>query len=166
MKNLKSIPATLLGLSFLLLMNAPAAESATGNGINQFGLDLHRRLAADGGNVVFSPWSIQSALAMTYAGADGTTKEQMAATLHFPMDDAPLHSGIAGIAADLAKLAAVSRELVKRSEEYGGPKTALEIQNANRLFGQQRYAFEKSFLEITAKTSEHLTSCDLMLDSS
>jgi serpin B len=59
---------------------------------------------------------------------------------------------MAGIAADLAKLAAVSRERVKRSEEYGGPKTALEIQNANRLFGQQRYAFEKSFLEITAKT--------------
>ena len=59
---------------------------------NQFGLALFRQVAANasGGNVLLSPFSIQSALAMTYAGADGDTRAEMARVLHFPEDDAPL----------------------------------------------------------------------------
>ena len=61
-----------------MLENGHAAEAlAVADGINQFGLDLHTRLAAKGGNVVFSPWSIETALAMTYAGAAGNTKLEM-----------------------------------------------------------------------------------------
>lgn len=57
----------------------PVAEAS-----NQFGADLYGRLAADEkGNVFFSPFGIETALAMTCAGARGQTAEQMARTLHF-----------------------------------------------------------------------------------
>lgn len=54
--------------------------------VNAFGFDLHRALAADGGNVVTSPLSVSVLLAMVAAGADGVTADEMAAVLH--LDDA------------------------------------------------------------------------------
>ena len=44
---------------------------------------MYKSLAAEKGNLVFSPYSISLALAMTYAGARGETERQMADTLHF-----------------------------------------------------------------------------------
>jgi serpin B len=120
----------------------------TGQGINTFGIELHRNLAAEGGNQVTSPWSIQSALAMTYAGAAGKTREEMATTLHFGGDEKALHHGIAEIAADLAELALKSRERIEDPDRKGGPNTALEITTANRLFGQAGYPFEQPFLDL------------------
>jgi len=40
---------------------------------NRFALNLYRELAGEGNNVFFSPWSLNSALAMTYEGARGNT---------------------------------------------------------------------------------------------
>jgi serpin B len=57
---------------------AVAAARADGD----FGADLHRRLAA--GNLVFSPASIATALAMALCGARGGTAAQMTAVLHLP----------------------------------------------------------------------------------
>ena len=59
-----------------MITRAAADPQAVADGINQFGLDLHQRLAKAGGNVVTSPWSIETALAMTYAGAAGKTKAE------------------------------------------------------------------------------------------
>ena len=42
---------------------------------NVFAIDLYSRLSADGGNVFFSPTSVQTALEMTWAGARGKTAE-------------------------------------------------------------------------------------------
>ena len=55
--------------------------SAAGS-MNAFGADLYAVLAksAGNGNLVFSPASIETALAMTYAGANGETAAEMAAT--------------------------------------------------------------------------------------
>ncbi len=54
---------------------------ATGN--NAFAFDLLRQLQTETGNVFYSPYSISSALAMTWAGARGNTEAQMAQVLHF-----------------------------------------------------------------------------------
>src|SRR5262245_37276493 len=63
---------------------------AAGN--NQFAIELYKKLAEkDDGNIVVSPYSISSALAMTYAGARGETAEQMARTLHFALPPDQLH---------------------------------------------------------------------------
>lgn len=49
-----------------------------------FALDLYAHLRAQDGNIFISPYSVSTALAMTYAGARGQTAAEMAATLHLP----------------------------------------------------------------------------------
>ncbi len=69
----------------------PAASQddvlSAASSMQQFGIDLYGVLAqgAGDGNLVFSPASIVTALAMTYVGAAGTTAEEMASTLHFAL---------------------------------------------------------------------------------
>ena len=59
------------------------SELADGNAA--FASDLYRTLRGEDGNLFFSPYSISTALAMTYAGAAGDTASQMAAALHFDL---------------------------------------------------------------------------------
>ena len=60
---------------------------------NELGVDLYRQLATGDENLCISPYSIDSALAMTFAGADGETRTEMARVLHFPNDaTCPPHS--------------------------------------------------------------------------
>ena len=56
-----------------------------------FAFDLYAQLKEEDGNLFFSPYSISTALAMTYAGARGNTATQMADVLHFdlPQDCLP-----------------------------------------------------------------------------
>jgi serpin B len=142
----------LLGASGLCAADPVADPVDAANGINRFGIALHQRLAVEGGNQVASPWSITSALAMTYAGAAGKTRDEMARTLHFGADEPALHAGIAAIAADLADLVRASRERVENPHRKTGSKTPMEIITANRLFGQADMAFEKPFLELLEKS--------------
>jgi serpin B len=147
---MKRLLTTLFGLTFLA--TAAADPRAVATSINTFGLDLHRRLAGAGGNLVTSPWSIESALAMTWAGAAHQTKTEMQTVLRLPEDGAAVHAGFASLAADLEALAQKSRDRVKVARRSGGPATALEINTANRLFGDGGYPFEKRFLSLTEKS--------------
>ncbi len=54
-----------------------AAEpvSPAANALNSFGLDLIRTASQPTNNFLISPYSMQSALAMTYAGADGVNRK-------------------------------------------------------------------------------------------
>ncbi|HXA13668.1 MAG TPA: serpin family protein, partial [Opitutaceae bacterium] len=95
-------------LSFALLMPllASVALADTGDAvtaINALGLDLYRAQPASDGNLLLSPYSIQDALAMTYAGAAGDTRAEMQRVLHYPADDTELHSGFAELARELAQ---------------------------------------------------------------
>jgi len=66
------------------------ASLATGN--TAFACDLYAKLQEKQGNLFFSPYSISTALAMTYAGARGNTATQMAEVLHFSLEQEALHS--------------------------------------------------------------------------
>ena len=59
--------------------------------VNKFAIDIYKQVAAGSGNIFFSPYSISSALAMTYGGANGDTAAEMAKVLHFGDDESTIH---------------------------------------------------------------------------
>ena len=103
-------------------------------GGNRFALDLYGKLKGQPGNLFFSPSSISTALAMTYAGARGETAEQMARVLHFP---APRTTS--------TRRSPPMQETLRQQAQRPGCRLNL----ANRLWGQQGYHFLPDFLAIT-----------------
>src|SRR5215475_10949470 len=67
-------------LGALLVTMAQGATSfeLAAKATNELGIDLHRQLATADENLCISPYSVDSALAMTFAGADGETHSEMA----------------------------------------------------------------------------------------
>ncbi len=114
------------------------------DGATAFALDLYGNLVKnDDGNLLFSPYSISQALAMTYAGAEGQTAEQMASTLHFTLDQHTLPAAFQTLNDDL-----VTRGTANASE-YGDPARALYI--ANGLWGEQTFPFSPEFSQELAE---------------
>ncbi len=109
--------------------------------INALGLDLLARLAPMG-NAVLSPFSIQSALAMAYAGADGVTRDEMRRVLHYPADETQLHAGFAALRAALDDIA-------RRSG--GGFSDPITLTLANGLFAEKTHSVHPAFLELVRR---------------
>ncbi|HZK17070.1 MAG TPA: serpin family protein, partial [Anaerolineaceae bacterium] len=55
--------------------------------INEFALDLYRKLAQQDGNLIYSPYSIYQAFLMVYAGANAETKAEIAEVLDIDADE-------------------------------------------------------------------------------
>ena len=128
---------------------APAASSvdvrAAASSLQAFGIDLYDILAVDAGrgNLVLSPSSIMTALAMTYAGAAGTTAEEIATTLHLTLEGDALHQALNSLDAALE-----SRSWSKKDSE--GEEWGVLVKTANSLWGQKGTAFEELFLDTLA----------------
>lgn len=139
-----------LAFALLLVARVCAADFDVATATNQVGLDLYRRLAAEApaGNLALSPYSIESALALAYAGADGETRSEMARVLYFPQDDPSLQTAFASLRGSLDRIASESVQGEKQLEQEGGQGDVIEWHAANRFFGQQGYAFRGSFLEL------------------
>lgn len=73
-------------------------------GNNAFALDLYAMLKKEQGNLFFSPYSISSALAMTYGGARGDTAEEMATALRFTLGEDEIHPAFAQISREFDKI--------------------------------------------------------------
>ena len=114
---------------------------------NELGVDLHRQLATGDENLCISPYSIDSALAMTFAGADGETRTEMARVLHFP-NDASAPTSFFALQRSLEQMSAKTAELVKESKKFGGPSEPITLNIANRLFAQKGYHFREAFLSL------------------
>jgi serpin B len=113
-------------------LSADAKAVVQGN--NLFACDLYAQLRQEPDNLFFSPYSISTALAMTYAGARGNTAAEMAATMHFDLPPEKLHPGFG--------------ELIKHLNAPGKDRP-YQLTVANRLWGQQGYNFLPEFLKLT-----------------
>lgn len=107
---------------------APAVRS----GNSAFAWSLYGELSKQQGNLFFSPFSIESALGMTYAGARGETAKQMHDVLHVGVSDAKFHAALGGLARDLS----------------GDKGRGYTLYAANRQFGQQGYAFHPDYTDL------------------
>ena len=109
------------------------ATSSLVEGNTAFALDLYQKLRGASGNLFFSPYSISTALAMTYGGARGNTEAEIARTLHFTAGQTELHPAF-------AELAATLNDVQTKGD------VALHV--ANSLWPQDDYRFLETFLEL------------------
>jgi serpin B len=121
---------------------SPADAARAGSSINAFGVNLYRRLVADGDigskNLVFSPASIEIALAMARGGAKGDTATQMDRVLQT--------SGWKELAAGINSL---DQALASRNGSWtdGEGKKELTLKLANAPFAQNGWSIEPAYLD-------------------
>ncbi|MEX0659820.1 MAG: serpin family protein [Egibacteraceae bacterium] len=100
--------------------------------VNAFGFDLlHELVGAQGPNVVISPVSVATLLAMVLAGADGQTAEDMAAALH--LEDPGVGSAHAGLLFTLTETSDVTLE-VANSLWIDAPMEADYLERVRTVF--------------------------------
>lgn len=116
------------------------AELVAGN--SAFAFDLYRAIRKKEGNLFYSPYSLSVALAMTYAGARGTTERQMADVLHFTLPQNRLHPAF-----NLLDQALASRGATAKSKD----DKPFRLSVANSLWGQAGYTFLPAFLDALAE---------------
>ncbi len=137
-------PVSWLVLAFMLLASVPsgfaimnaeplAADAARlARSSHTFGFDLYQRLRRAPGNLVISPASLTTALAMTWGGAQGETAAQMRTVLHLEG------------AADAVM--ATSGQLARSLQE---PSRPIVFRIANQLFCERTYTLVPAFVEKT-----------------
>jgi serpin B len=109
---------------------------ALAEGNTRFALELYGKLRAVDGNLFLSPYSISSALAMTYAGARGETASQMATALELTLPQDELNVAFADL-----------QEQLHAVQEKG----TVQLNVANSLWPQAGYPFLKSYLSLAQK---------------
>ena len=100
-----------------------------------FAFDLYAQLKNEPGNLFLSPYSISTALAMTYAGAQEQTAEQMAQALNFSLPQAHLHGAFGYLI-----------KQINRQAEAGD----YDLSVANALWLQQDYEFLAMYLGLVS----------------
>ncbi|HEW98440.1 MAG: serpin family protein [Candidatus Parabeggiatoa sp. nov. 3] len=105
-------------------------DLVTGN--TAFALDIYAQLKNNNnsGNLFFSPYSLSTALAMTYVGAKGATQAQMSTVLHFPRLQEKLHPAFSQL-----------------QEQINQAQKNVVLSIANALWGQKAYPFIPAFKE-------------------
>src|SRR5574341_183891 len=120
---------------------SPSDLEALVHGNNTFALDLYQSLRQNDGNLIFSPFSLSIALAMTYAGARGETESQMTQTLHFDLPQAQLHPAFN----------ALDLQLVQRGQAPSKDEQPLQLNIANSVWAEQTFSFLQAFLDTIAQ---------------
>jgi len=101
------------------------------NANNKFAFELYSQLAKnETGNIFYSPYSIFSALSMTYEGAKGQTAEEMKNVLHLP-ESSILRPNFARI----------YNNINTRRDSY-------ELRTGNALWLQKDYPFIKDYKKV------------------
>jgi serpin B len=126
-----------------------SAKQTLVSGQNELALELYKKLGQVGSssqkNLFFSPISISTALAMTYAGAAGKTSSEMHKALHFGLDRPKVH----------AAFQTLMKENNPTKESAG-----FELVLANKIFVQKGFAilpdFKKTLERFYAASAENV----------
>ena len=161
-------PSVILLAVFLAVLPARAdqSDSIAMNAINALGIDLLHQATSPGANALLSPYSIQMAMAMACAGADGQTRDEMVRVLHYPPDEAQLDHSLAALQTDLTGIMQREATQAANLQRYGITNDPLTLITANRLFGQQGYDFRPAYLALLNDTYlAPLETCDFIHDA-
>jgi serpin B len=102
---------------------------------NAFAFELYQASRDQNENIILSPYSVSTALAMTYAGARGETESQMADALHFTLPQEELHTALGDLSTQLNS---------GEGEEEGD----LQLHIANALWAQEGYPFRQDYTDL------------------
>jgi serpin B len=105
--------------------------------INNFAVAMYQQLKEEGKNLFFSPYSITAALAMTAAGANGNTKQQILDALQVTLQ---------GVAFDQA-INAIDQSIMSHADATAG----LTLKVVNSAWLQSGWNFKVSYLDHLAK---------------
>lgn len=100
-----------------------------------FATDMYAQLASQEGNLFFSPVSIQTALAMTWAGAKGPTADEMSKTLHLDPNPAT-HDAIGAFLGQL---------------NADGKKRNYELHTANAIWTLRGFPLQPDYVDLVKK---------------
>ena len=99
---------------------------------NHFALDMYKEvILKEKGNTFISPYSISSALTMTYAGAKGNTATEMAKALHISTNQKEVHKANGWLLIDL---------------NNRGRMGNYQLSIANKIWSQQGFSFLPEFI--------------------
>ena len=125
----------LTAAALLSALPALVAAAPPAAGLNRFAVDAYRELSPAPGNLIYSPFSISTALSMLLAGARGSTASEIARTLGQPGADAAYH----------AELAALIAQLLEQSNGAGS-----QLSVANALWPDRSVRLQPAFRDIAA----------------
>jgi serpin B len=119
---------------------------------NRFAFDLYSHLAKDpknaGSNLFFSPFSISSALAVTYEGARGSTSDEIRSVFHFPENTSLLRRGYSTTITDINR-----------------QNASYTLLTANALWAEKTYRFLPGYINTAQMySSANTTNLDFIND--
>jgi len=129
------IVAITSGSATLLAAEKPdkASVGAVVKGNTVFALGMYQELSSKEGNLFFSPYSISSALGMTYAGARNNTEKEIKQVLHFPGEPGALCRSFGEL-----------QEGLNSVQKAGEIKLSI----ANAIWYEKSYTFLPSFINL------------------
>ena len=130
----QTITALLLILHTLIVSGQTSKETVKGN--NSFAFELFKNVFATDKNTFISPYSISSALAMTYGGARNETELQMSKVLHYDLNQTNTHQGFFELNSTLGKLSNDS---------------TINLSIANALWKDEHWGFKQDYLDLAKR---------------
>ncbi len=111
-------------------INADSVEEydiATAN--NAFAFDMYSMIKSDVENIFFSPYSIFTAMAICYDGAEGSTKEQMSNVFYYPLSKPVLEGS--------------TKEMI---DTINSDNDAYDLETANALWVLEEYPLNEQYV--------------------
>ena len=102
---------------------------------NMLSIDLMKKLNMHDDNIIISPFSISTAMAMTYGGAREQTMAEMADVLYYPITQEEFHPEFSSFTEYIQSLSS--------------DKTGFEL--ANALYAQENYQFLQEYFDLIIK---------------